>query len=177
LNELLADKAKERKDITMTHHDGNGNNITITRLFNAPREKVWKQWTDPDQFMCWWGPKDFIAPYAKIDLHKGGRYLNCMRGPDGKEYWTTGTFKEIIEQKRILYTDSFADQYGNIVPASYFGMPADIPMELEVELTFEDVGGKTRMILEHCGLPEGEQAELTKQGWNESFDKLDECLG
>ena len=52
-----------------------------------------------------------------------------------------------------------------------------MPLEMEVELTLEDIGGKTRLILEHCGLPGGEMLELTKQGWNESFDELAECLG
>ena len=156
---------------------GNGTSITITRVFDAPRERVWQRWTDPDQYLCWLGPKDYTACFAKIDLHVGGKYLNCMRGPDGKEYWSTGIYKEIIEPNRFVCTDSFADEHGNIVPATYYGMESEMPAELEVEVTLEDVGGKNRMTLEHCGLPEGEMAELTKQGWNESFDKLAECLG
>lgn len=179
LNELLA-KVREqpRKAEPMTHHEGNGRSVvTITRIFNAPREKVWQRWTDPDEYMCWWGPKDFTAPYAKFDLRKGGKFLSCMRGPDGKEYWDTGIYKEIIEPNRIVYTDSFADEHGNVVPASYYGMGSDIPMEMEVEVTLEDIGGKTRLILEHCGLPDGAMLEQTKEGWNQSFDKLAECLG
>jgi len=178
LNELLAkDDIQERREETMTHHEGNGKSIKITRIFNAPRERVWQRWTDPDELMCWWGPKDYTAPYAKIDLRTGGKYLSCMRGPDGKEYWGTGTYKEIIEPNRIVYTDSFADEHGNIVPASYYGMGSDIPIELQVEVTLEDFGGKTRMTLEHYGLPEGEMSDQTKESWSQSFDKLAECLG
>jgi uncharacterized protein YndB with AHSA1/START domain len=161
----------------MQSHELNGTSIKISRVFNAPPDRVWKRWTDPDQFLCWWGPKDFTGSYAKFDLRVGGKYLGCMRGPDGTEYWGTGTYKEIIEPNRIVYTDSFADEHGNIVPASYYGMGSDMMTELEVEITFEDIGGKTRMTLEHCGLPEGEMLEQTKDGWNQSFDKLAECLG
>jgi uncharacterized protein YndB with AHSA1/START domain len=100
-----------------------------------------------------------------------------MRDPDGREYWSTGVYREIVEPNRIVYTDSFADEHGNIVDATYYGMPVDIPREMEVEVEFEDLGDKTRMTLEHCGFPDGEQLENAKAGWNESFDKLEECLG
>ncbi len=176
-NELLEKvKAGQITIEPVRQHVGNGRSITITRTFNAPPERVWKEWTNPDLYTCWWGPKDYSAPYAKIDLRVGGKYLSSMRGPDGKEFWSTGTYKEIVEPNRIVMTDSFADEHGHIVPASYYGMGSDIPLELEVEVTLEDLGGKTRLILEHCGLPEGEIVELTRQGWNESFDKLDDCL-
>jgi len=178
LKELLANRnVLHRMEEHMSHHEGNGRSITITRVFNAPRERVWQRWTDPNQFMCWWGPKDFTAPYAKFDLRVGGKYLSCMRSPDGKEYWDTGIYKEIIEQNRIVYTDSFADEHGNVVPASYYGMGSDVPMEMEVELTLEDLGGKTRMTLEQCGLPADEMIEQARVGWDQSFDKLAECLG
>ena len=151
--------------------------ITITRDFDAPRELVWDLWTDPNQYVCWWGPKDFISPYAKFDLRVGGKYLSCMRGPDGKEYWDTGTYEEISEPSRIVYTDTFADQNGNVVPASYYGMGPDKPMETAVEVTLEDIGGKTRMIVEQCGLPEGDMLDQARMGWSQSFDKLANCLG
>ena len=178
ISELLSKLTTEgNMTETVMHHDGNGRSITISRIFDAPRDRVWQRWTDPDQYMCWSGPKDYSAPYAKIDLRVGGKYLNSMRGPDGKDIWSTGTYKEIIEPNRLVMTDSFADEHGNIVSASYYGMGSDIPMEMEVELTLEDLDGKTLMTLEHCGLPEGEILEQTKQGWNESFDKLADCLG
>jgi len=178
LNELLAKiNMQGSMNETMTHHEGNGRSIIITRMFDAPRERVWQRWTDPDQYMCWWGPKDYYAPQAKFDLRVGGKYLSSMRGPDGKDIWSTGIYKEIIEPNRIVMTDSFADEHGNVVPASYYGMGSEIPMEMEVEVTLDDLDGKTMMTLEHCGLPEGELLEQTKQGWNESFDKLADCLG
>ena len=153
-----------------------GHSVKITRVFNAPVESVWCRWTNPDDYMCWSGPMDYATPFASFDLRPGGKYLTSMRGPDGKDIWSTGTYKEIIEPNRLVMTDSFADEHGNIVPASYYGMGSEIPLEMEVEVTLEDLGDKTRLTLEHCGLPEGEILEQTRQGWSESFDKLEQCL-
>jgi uncharacterized protein YndB with AHSA1/START domain len=154
----------------------NKNELTITRVFDAPREKVWKAWTDPEEVKKWWGPKNFTAPVSKIDLRVGGKYLHCMRGPDGKDYWSTGVYREIVPMERIVCTDSFADEKGNVVPASHYGMTGDWPLELLVTVMFEETGGKAKMILRHEGIPSGMMRELTEAGWNESFDKLAESI-
>jgi uncharacterized protein YndB with AHSA1/START domain len=174
-NELL-ERMKSNPMMSESKAMHHGKSLTITRTFDAPPERVWQEWTNPNMYMCWWGPKDFNYCGAKVDLRVGGKYLNCMVGPDGKQIWSTGVYKEIKEPNRFVVTDSFADEHGNIVPASYYGMTSDLPLELEVEVTLEDLGGRTKMTLEHCGLPEGEILDLTRQGWNESFDKLDTCL-
>src|SRR5437762_801308 len=109
-----------------------GSALVITRTFDAPRELVWRAWTEPERLMRWWGPKDFTAPISKIDLRVGGKYLNCMRGPDGKDYYTTGEYVEIVPLERLVYTDSFADEKGNVVPATYYGMSADMPLQMHV---------------------------------------------
>lgn len=175
--ELLIRYNKPEMLATSRHgYEGDGSSLKITRVYNAPRERVWQRWTDPDQYLCWSSPKDYTGSYAKFDLHVGGKYLSCMRGPEGQEIWSTGTYKEIIEPNRIVMTDSFADEHGNIVPATYYGMGSDLPIEMEVEVTLEDIEGKTRMTLEHCGLPEGEILQQTKESWNQLFDKLADCL-
>jgi uncharacterized protein YndB with AHSA1/START domain len=150
--------------------------LVITREFNAPRELVWKVWTDPERMKRWWGPQNFTAPVCKIDLRVGGAYLYCMRSPEGQDYWTTGVYREIVPLERIVCTDSFADEKGNQVPASHYGMGGDWPSELLVTVTFEDHEGKTKLTLRHAGIPAGEMSDLTKAGWNESFDKLAEAL-
>ncbi|MBX7152698.1 SRPBCC domain-containing protein [bacterium] len=150
--------------------------LVITRIFDAPRELVWKAWTDPQHLMRWWGPKNFTSPLCKIDLRVGGKYLFCMRSAEGQEFWSTGVYKEIVPPERIVWTDNFADKDGNIVPASSLGIPGDWPDELLVTLTFEDIGGKTKMTLVHKGLPAGEMIDMTSTGWNESLDKLAETL-
>jgi uncharacterized protein YndB with AHSA1/START domain len=149
--------------------------LVITRIFEAPRELVWQAWTDPAQLVKWWGPKNFTAPVAKIDLRVGGKYLNCMRSPEGQDYWTTGTYREVVPPERLVYTDSFADSDGNVVSGSHYGMGEDFPLEMLVTVTFEDVAGKTKMTLKHVGLPAG-MSDMTGTGWNESFDKLAESL-
>lgn len=150
--------------------------LTITRVFDAPRELVFKAWTDPEIVKQWWGPKDFTAPYAKMDLRPGGKYLNCMRSPDGKDYWSTGVYREVVASQRIVMTDSFSDEHGNVVPASHYGMSSDFPLEMLVTITFEEYQGKTRLTLRHAGFPAGPDRDDARQGWSESFDKLDEYL-
>lgn len=156
--------------------------LVITRVFDAPREDVWKAWTDPEEFKKWWGPKDFTAPVANIDFRVGGKYHAAMHGPAGTEFdkdmWSTGTYREIIPMEKIIVSDSFADEAGNIVSASYYGMPDTFPMEALVEITFEDQDGKTKMTLRYPSTEgiEGKTLEDMTQGWNQSFDKLAENL-
>jgi uncharacterized protein YndB with AHSA1/START domain len=159
------------------HEEPAGQELVIERIFDAPRELVWRAWTDPERMKRWWGPKDFTAPHITIDLRVGGKYVFCMRGPDGNDFWSTGVYREIVPMERIVCTDCFADEKGIAVPATHYGMSADIPLEMLVTVTFEEYeGGKTKMTLTHVGLPEGEMKDMTGAGWNESFDKLAESL-
>jgi uncharacterized protein YndB with AHSA1/START domain len=153
-----------------------GKELIISRIFDAPRELVWKAWTVPELIMRWWGPEGFTAPFIKIDLRVGGNYLYAMRSPDGKDFWSTGVFRELVPPEKIVATDNFADEEGNIVPASHYGMPGDWPDELLATMTFEDQKGKTKFTLRHKGLPPGEMIESAKAGWNGSFDKLEKVL-
>jgi uncharacterized protein YndB with AHSA1/START domain len=150
--------------------------LTITRFFDAPRELAWKAWTEPERIKKWWGPHYFTAPVIKNDLRAGGTYLYCMRGPDGKDYWSTGVYQEIVPMERLVMTDSFADEKGNVVPASHYGLKGAFPLELLVTVTFEAIGNKTKMILRHEGIPRGQMKDLTRAGWSGSFDKLAESI-
>jgi uncharacterized protein YndB with AHSA1/START domain len=151
--------------------------ILITRLFDAPRDLVWRAWTEPEFVMQWWGPKHYTSPSCKIDLRAGGKYLFCMRSPEGKDFWSTGVYRDLKRPERLVCTDSFADEKGNMVPATYYGMSPDFPAEMLVTLTFEVQAGRTRLTLRHAGLPAGEMRDLTRAGWNESLDKLTGVLG
>ncbi|MGB9177125.1 MAG: SRPBCC domain-containing protein [Methanoregula sp.] len=146
--------------------------IVITRFFDAPRDLVWKAWTEPELVMQWWGPKNYTSPSCRIDLRVGGTYLYCMRSPDGRDYWSTGLFREVRKPERIVCTDSFSDEKGTIVPATYYGMSPDIPRELLVTVDFEVQAGRTRLTLRHAGFPAGETNDLARAGWNESLDKF-----
>lgn len=146
--------------------------LVITREFNAPRDLVWKAWTDPEYVVHWWGPEGFTAPDARIDFRVGGKYLFCMRSPEGQDFWSTGVYREIVPVERLVCTDSFADKNGNVVPGSYYGMGSDFPLELLITVTLEDLGGRTRLTLRHDGVPAGEQFDGAQEGWGTSFDKL-----
>jgi uncharacterized protein YndB with AHSA1/START domain len=156
--------------------DTKNQELFITRIFDAPRESVWKAWTDPDLMMRWWGPKGFTSPYCKIDLRVDGKFLYCMRSPEGKDYWSTGIYHEITPQERIVFTNSFADEKGNVVPATQYGMSADFPLEMLVTVTFEEIEGKTKLTLHHVGIPAGADRDGANAGWNQSLDKLAEAL-
>jgi PhnB protein len=156
----------------------NKRELVLSRILNAKRDLVWRAWTEPAQVKSWWGPKTFTAPFAEIDLRPGGKYLYCMRAPDGKDYWSTGTIREVVPQRRLVLTDSFADPQGNVVSAAYYGMNPEFPLESLVMIEFEDENGKTRFTMKYedvSAIPDQDLAGM-QQGWNESFDKLADYL-
>ncbi|HAR43950.1 MAG TPA: ATPase [Bdellovibrionales bacterium] len=146
-------------------------NVIVTRTFDAPRAFIFDAFTDPGLVGRWWGPKGFTTPFCNIDLRVGGTVLSCMRSPEGKDFWSTGVYREILRPERIVSTDSFADEKGKVVPASYYGMSAEFPMEMLIQVTLFEEQGKTKLVLEHIGIPASEH-ENCAAGWNESFDKL-----
>ena len=116
------------------------NEVVITRIFNAPRELVWKAWTEPERFKKWWGPKIFTCPLCNIDLRVGGKYLWAMEWPDGKMNYNTGKYLEVIPPEKLSFTNCFSDENGNIVPASYHGLAGDFALEMLTSVTLEDLG-------------------------------------
>lgn len=151
----------------------NSADLTIVRMFDAPRMHVWQYWSEPEFMKKWWGPKQFTCPVSKIDFKVGGIYLHCMKAPDGKEFWSTGIYKEIVPLKRIVAADSFANEKGEIVSSEYYGMKG-FPLETIVTVTFEEVNGKTKTTLIHSGIEniDDKTRKDMEMGWNESFDKL-----
>ncbi|PJA87200.1 MAG: ATPase [Candidatus Moranbacteria bacterium CG_4_9_14_3_um_filter_42_9] len=154
--------------------------LIIKRVFNAPVERVWRAWTDPEEAKKWWGPKGFTAPVVEIDFRVGGKYLYCMRGAatsGGKEqdFWSTGVYQEITPLEKIIVIDSFSDEKGNVVPATHYGMSADFPREMKVVEIFEAQGDMTKFTLRHKGFPAND-IEGARAGWNSSLDKLAESL-
>jgi uncharacterized protein YndB with AHSA1/START domain len=146
--------------------------ISIQRTLNLPVKKVWQAWSDASTMKKWWGPNNYTCPHCTIDFKEGGKYLACMKGPDGKETWSTGTYKKIVPEQKIVVTDSFADEKGNIINASEYGMPGEWPMECLVTLEFKDNGGKTDLSLTHEGIPAEMQSDCVK-GWQQCLDKLE----
>ena len=164
----------------------NGNALIITRIFDAPVEKVWKAWTTPSLIKKWWGPKGFTAPSVKIDLRVGGIYTYAMKGPKGSEWdrvmYSSGIFKEIIPMKNIVVTDYFSDSEGNKIEPSQEGQDANFPTEMNAVITFEDLeGGKTKLTITYPKPENEEQFRAMiksgmQEGWQSSLDKLADAL-
>ena len=148
--------------------------IVIERIFEAPVELIWQMWTQPENFKKWYGPKGFTVPVAEMDVRVGGKQLICMASPDGSmKMWTTGEYTEIVPNERLVYTDSPADEDGNVVSPSAMGMPEGYPATTEVTVLLEDLGGRTKMVLTHAGVPAGTGAD---SGWQQAFDKLSDHI-
>lgn len=176
----------------------NPNELVIIRTFDAPLATVWKYFSEPELYKKWWGPKVFTCPEIKMDFRVGGKFVGCMRGSPAEgapvqDFWSTGTYKEIVApdnngKAKIVSTDSFADENGNIVPSSHYGMEG-MPLEMLVTLEFEEkdgnppssgtsAGRRTMLKLTHSGIKNIDEKSRAgmDQGWNESFDKIDSIL-
>ncbi len=107
--------------------------LVLTRVINAPREKVFKAWTNPELLKQWFAPKPWTTPVAQTDVRVGGSNLIVMRSPDGKDFPTRGVYLEVVPNERLVVTDAFTKAWE----------PSDKPF-MTVILTFEDQGGKTK---------------------------------
>jgi len=151
------------------------NELVITRTFNAPRELVWQAWSQPEHFKKWWGPKEYTCPDAEIDFRVGGKFLASMMDAEGKKIWSVGIYTEITPKDKIVFTDCFADEKGNVVSSEEYGMTG-IPLEMKVTVLLEEENSKTKMTITHVGLPAGEHTEGANIGWNTSIDKMEVSL-
>ncbi|MCP4288825.1 MAG: SRPBCC domain-containing protein [Gammaproteobacteria bacterium] len=146
--------------------------VVIERTFDAPVDLIWKMWTDPEHFKNWYGPRGCTVPVAKMDVSVGGKRLVCMemQRPGGSmKMWTTGEHTEVIPNRRLVYTESMADENGNVVSPSAMGMPGGYPATTEVTVQLEDLRGRTKMVMTHAGVPADSPGA---SGWNQAFDKL-----
>ncbi|HEX8816282.1 MAG TPA: SRPBCC domain-containing protein [Terriglobales bacterium] len=120
--------------------------LVVTRVFDAPRELVWKAWTDPKYVKQWWGPKGFTAPFCQMDFRVGGKFLYCMRTPDGQEGWTAGEYYEIVPQEKIVSSMYFSDSEGNKMEAAELGSEHEAIEGARDTILFEDLGnGQTKV--------------------------------
>jgi uncharacterized protein YndB with AHSA1/START domain len=147
--------------------------MVITRIFDAPRALVWKAWTDPQYVVQWWGPKGFTSPDCKIDFRVGGKFLFCMRSPDGQQGWNGGEFHEIVPLEKIVYSLYFADAQGNRVDPEQYGSEHQTMDDARDVVIFEDFGnGQTKLTM--IGNEPMEDAKNSGQleGWIEMLDKV-----
>jgi uncharacterized protein YndB with AHSA1/START domain len=142
--------------------------LTITRVFDAPRELVWKVWTEQKHIEKWWGPKGFTNPICEWVAEKGSKILIHMKGPDNNVYPMNGQFQEITKPEKLVFTSAALDKDGNHM------------FEILNTVTFAEQGNKTKMTL-HFFVTKTTSAAAphlagASIGWNQSFDKLVELL-
>ncbi|HSG78269.1 MAG TPA: SRPBCC domain-containing protein [Acidimicrobiia bacterium] len=150
--------------------------MRIERTFDAPIELVWEMWADPGHFAAWYGPDGATVSVATMDVRVGGSRLigMAMETPGGpRRMWFAGEYREVVGNERLVYTEFVADESANALPPSAMGMPDDHPVTTEVVVELGDLGGRTRMVMTHIGVPEGSPGAV---GWAMAFGKLDSYL-
>ena len=140
--------------------------ILGTRVFDAPRELVFKAFTDPDVVAQWWGPRKYTTTVDKMDVTPGGAWRFVQRGPDGGDYAFNGVYREVVPPERLVYTFEFE------------AMPGHISVET---ITLEKIeGGKTRMtdllLFDSIEDRDGMLQSGMEAGWAESMDRFSELL-
>lgn len=155
--------------------------IIISKVFDAPKDMVWKAWTTAEFVKKWQGPEGFSAPSITIDFKVGGKYLYAMHGPEGtqfdKDMYSAGIFKEIIPMEKIVVTDYFSDENGNKMSPTEYGLPSNMPVEMTVIVTFEEIeNGKTKLSIIYTPQSDAQYEAMLKsgmrEGWNTSLDKF-----
>ena len=138
--------------------------LTITRVFDAPRALVFKVWTDPEHLAQWWGPQGFTNPVCEFDARVGGELRIHMRGPDGCVYPMKGVIREFVPPERLVFTSIAVDAVGNHL------------LEGLTTVLFDEENGKTKLTLHTGMVAVTEMAKVNlrgmEMGWTQSIDKL-----
>ena len=138
--------------------------LVITRIFAAPRSLVFKAWIEPQHLAHWSGPRGFTVPDSTMDLRPGGAFRSCLRAPDGSEHWVRGTYREIVEPERLVFTHAWEDEDGK---------PG---LETLVSVAFAEQAGQTTMHFHQATFDSRASRDGHEGGWSSSFDRLAEYL-
>jgi uncharacterized protein YndB with AHSA1/START domain len=144
--------------------------LVLSRLIDAPSDKVYRAWTEPELLKRWFAPLPFTTPVVELDVRPGGASLVVMRGPDGTEFPNRGVYLEIVRNRRLVFTDAYVQAWE----------PSQKPF-MTVILTFEDEGGKTRYTarVRHWTVADRETHERMgfHRGWGQCADQLAALVG
>jgi uncharacterized protein YndB with AHSA1/START domain len=138
--------------------------LVISRVFDAPRRLVFSAWTDPEQLARWWGPRGFTTISSEADVRPGGAWRRCIRSPEGSEHCGLGIYREIAAPERLVFTYAWEDAAGN---------PGH---ETLVTVTFDDLGGKTRLTLRQAVFESVTSQDAHYGGWTSCLDRFAEYL-
>lgn len=148
---------------------GTGRELVISRIIHAPRESVFKAWTDPKHLARWWGPRGFTNPVCELDLRPGGAISIEMRGPDGVTYPMKGVFQEITPPERLVFLTS-----------AFEVRPGNPRLEVLTSVTFGDLKGNTKLVVKATVIratPDvADAVEGTEEGWSGSLERLESLL-
>ena len=152
--------------------------FVISRVFDAPRDLVWKAFTDPERMKHWWGPKGFTVISSKMDLRPGGTYHYGMKAPDGSAMWGKFVFREIAAPERMVFINSFSNEAGG---TTRHPMAPTWPLEMLSIFTFEEQpGGKTKFTIRWAAHNATSEEQATfdaghdsmRGGWGGTMDQL-----
>jgi uncharacterized protein YndB with AHSA1/START domain len=135
--------------------------LTIVRIFDAPRKLVFEAWTKPEHLSRWFGPKGFTVPSCEVDFRSGGVFRFVLRGPDGKDYPFDGSYVEIVALQRIVFRGDIHDVPGQ---------------EVLTTVTFADHQGKTKVTVHQTYAFESDATRGAPIGWNQTLDRLAEFV-
>jgi uncharacterized protein YndB with AHSA1/START domain len=138
--------------------------LTVSRVIDAPRPLVFKAWTDPAQIALWWGPKGFTTVEYQMDIRPGGAYRLVMRSPEGTDHRKRGTYREIVEPERIVFTFAWEEPDGRL------------GVELLVTVTLEVLGSRTRLTLCQTGFDTVEWRDSHLAGWTSCLERFGEYM-
>lgn len=140
--------------------------VAVTRIFDAPRERVFAAWTRAEQLAHWFGPKGFGVHSCEVDSRPGGVFRLCLRSPEGVDYWVRGTYQEVVAPERLVVR-CFADDAKGV---------QRLEETITVHLAAE--GDRTRLTLRATAAGAGPEAAAMlrgmEQGWSETLDRLRE---
>jgi uncharacterized protein YndB with AHSA1/START domain len=138
--------------------------LIITRILNAPRNLVFKVWTQAEHFPYWIGPKDFTTTFCQMDVRLGGTYRACIRSPEGTDHWMQGVYQEIVEPESLVFTFAWEDENGK---------PKH---QTVVTVTFAEQHDKTLMTFHQALFESVESRDSHRSGWSECFERLEAYL-
>lgn len=147
--------------------------IVVHRILKAPVPTVWKMWTDPKEVVAWWGPADYTAPSAHIDLREGGSYLFAMRAPaeqGGAISYTGGTYERIIPHRLLEFTQNLTNEVGDPLPDAE--LPDGFAQGVRTTVELRDVHGLTELTITEKGWERSLMSVFAYAGMHESLDKL-----
>ncbi len=142
--------------------------LSITRVLNAPRELLWRMWTEPEHLMQWYCPVDFTPEFVEVDLRLNGAWRAGMRAPDGTVLVRGGTFQEIHPPERLVFTQAWEEDRPD--------QPCQTTMPTLVTMSFTEHKGKTEMHFEQVGFVSEASRDAHRGGWNSTLDHLEAHL-